>query len=155
MSSYSPVFDDSASVFVGTHRIQRIPATEKNGRRHTSFVIVSRVEAVDKSVTLRDSDIRVDTYRGSGPGGQHRNKTDSAIRLTHVPTGIQVTASEERSQHQNRAVAWKRLKEKLSSPSIDTYHVDDVRWDWCDWRDEVVLPDGRRKQMSRVLRKGI
>lgn len=104
---------------------------------------------------LRKNDVREDFYRSSGAGGQHRNKTDSAVRLTHKPTGIVVTASEQRSQHQNRAVAWERLRSKLSSQSIDTYTLDDVRWDWCDWRDEVVLPDGRRKQMSRVLRKGL
>ena len=151
----STVFDDSYSIFIGTHRIQRIPDTEKNGRRHTSFVIVSRVEQVDNSIELLDKDIRIDYYRASGNGGQHRNKTESAVRMTHIPTGTVVTASEERSQNQNRAVARKRLEDKLYSPTIDTYTVDDVRWDWCDWRDQVVLPNGKRKQMSRVLKKGL
>lgn len=151
----SPVFDDSYEIFCGTHRIQRVPATEKKGRRHTSFVIVSKVESEDKSIALYDSDIRVDTYRGHGNGGMHRNKTDSAVRMTHLPTGTMVTATEERSQHLNRAVARKRLEEKLSRPSVDTYTVDDVRWDWCDWRDEVVLPTGRKLSMLRVLRRGV
>jgi protein subunit release factor B len=75
--------------------------------------------------------------------------------MTHIPTGIIVTATEDRSQHKNRAVARRRLEQKLSQPDIDTYTSNDVRWDWCDWRDEVVLPNGKKKQMSRVLRKGI
>ena len=151
----SSVFDDSASIFVGTHRIQRVPPTEKKGRRHTSFVIVSRVETSNHSIVLENKDIRVETYRASGKGGQHRNKTDSAVRMTHIPTGIVATASEQRSQHQNKEMARKRLAEKLSAPSIDTHHADGVGWDWCDWRDEVVLPSGTRKSMSRTLRKGI
>jgi protein subunit release factor B len=104
---------------------------------------------------ISKADVREDRYRASGAGGQHRNKTESAIRLTHLPTGIQVTATEQRSQHQNRAVAWERLREKLSSQTVDTYTIADVRWDWCDWRDQVVLPDGTRKSMSKVLRKGL
>jgi protein subunit release factor A len=151
----SLVFDDSAEIFVGTHRIQRVPATEKKGRRHTSFVIVHRVDTEHKAVTLYDADIRVDTYRGSGNGGQHRNKTDSAVRMTHLPTGTVVTATEDRSQHKNRAVARKRLQAKLHTPAVDNYTVNDVRWEWCDWRDEVVLPTGRKMSMSRVLRRGV
>lgn len=156
LKSSSTVFDNSALIFVGTHRIQRVPATEKKGRRHTSYVIVHKVNREESGVTQVDkSDVREDFYRSSGAGGQHRNKTDSAVRLKHLPTGIIVTASEERSQYQNRTVAWKRLEEKLSSQAIDTYSINDVQWDWCDWRDEVVLPDGRKKSMSRVLRKGV
>jgi protein subunit release factor A len=111
---HSLVFDDSAEIFLGTHRIQRVPATEKKGRRHTSFVHIRKVVSENNSIALDKRDVRTDYFRSSGAGGQHRNKTDSAVRLTHLPTGIQVTATEERSQHQNRAVAWKRLEEKLT-----------------------------------------
>lgn len=149
------VFDDSWEILVGAHRIQRIPATEKKGRRHTSFVVVSKVETNRSSFKLKKSDVREDFFRASGAGGQHRNKTDSAVRLTHMPTGTVVTATEQRSQYQNRQVAWDRLREKLFSPDTETYHFNDVQWDWCDWRDEVVFPDGRRKSMSRILRKGL
>lgn len=106
------------------------------------------------NVVLRDADIRVDTYRAKGNGGQHRNKTDSAVRMTHIPTGTVVTATEDRSQHKNRKVARQRLEAKLKSEPIDTYTTGDVRWDWCDWRDEVITPAGK-KSMSRVLRKGL
>jgi protein subunit release factor A len=151
----SIVFDDSYEIFCGTHRIQRVPATEKRGRRHTSYVIVSKVETEDRSVQLFDSDIRIDYYKASGAGGQHKNKTDSAVRMTHIPTGIVATATEQRHQHQNRVMARQRLEAKLSRPSVDIYTANDVRWEWCDWRDEVVLPDGRRKSMARVLKKGV
>lgn len=140
---------------MGEHRIQRIPSTEKKGRRHTSFVIVSLVTKMDNIIQLKDNDIRTDFFRAPGAGGQHRNKTDSAVRMVHIPTGTMVTATEQRSQHQNREVARRRLEEKLHQPSVDTYTSGGVRWDWCDWRDEVVLPDGRKKSMSRVLKKGI
>lgn len=154
-STPSLVFDDSALVFVGTHRIQRVPATEKKGRRHTSFVHVHQVVTTNNLIRLDKSDIRVDTFRGSGNGGQHRNKTDSAVRITHIPTGTVVTATEDRSQHRNRVVALERLRTKLDGGTVDNYDLADVRWEWCDWRDEVVLPDGTKKSMSRVLKKGV
>lgn len=106
-------------------------------------------------IRLDKSDIRVDTFRGSGNGGQHRNKTDSAVRITHIPTGTVVTATEDRSQHRNRVVAFERLRTKLDGGTVDNYDLADVRWEWCDWRDEVVLPDGTKKSMSRVLKKGV
>lgn len=154
MSSCSLVFDDSAEIFVGTHRIQRVPRTDSSARRHTSFVHVHSVFTEHSEITLYNSDIRVDTYRARGNGGQHRNKTDSAVRMTHIPTGIVVTATEDRSQHKNRKVARQRLEAKLKSDPVDTYAIHDVRWDWCDWRDEVITPIGK-KSMSRVLRKGL
>ncbi len=97
----------------GVHRVQRVPETEAGGRIHTSAATVAVLpEPEDVEIDIKDGDIRIDTYRSSGAGGQHVNKTDSAVRITHLPTGIVVTSS-EKSQHQNRARAMKALKVKL------------------------------------------
>ena len=130
----------------GGHRVQRVPVTETQGRVHTSActVMVLPVIPPAKAPVINPSDLRVDTYRSSGAGGQHINKTDSAIRITHIPTGIVVECQDERSQHQNRARAMEVLYSRLAKLEEDKRNAE------ADKIRHSVLSSGDRSDRIRT-----
>ncbi len=127
----------------GVHRIVRISPYDSSGRRHTSFVSLDVMPELpdDIAVSINPDDLRIDTYRSSGAGGQHVNKTDSAIRITHLPTNIVVTCQNERSQHQNKDYAMKVLMAKLIELQLQEHKdkIDDLRGDYSQitWGSQI------------------
>jgi len=126
----------------GVHRVQRVPATETQGRIHTSTATVAVLpEAQEIDLVINDADLKIDTMRSSGAGGQHVNKTESAIRITHLPTGIVVAVQEERSQHRNKAKAMALLRSRILD--AERQRADDARA--ADRRSQVGSGDRSQK----------
>ena len=145
----------------GVHRLVRISPFDYNARRHTSFASVWVYPVIDDRIQIDivESDCRIDTYRASGSGGQHVNKTDSAVRITHIPTGIAVACQSERSQHKNRATAWDMLRARLYEAELQKREAEanaveasktDIGWGH-QIRSYVLQP----YQMVKDLRTGV
>ncbi len=147
----------------GVHRLVRKSPFDSGNRRHTSFaaIFVSPEVDDDIQVEINPADLKVDTYRSSGAGGQHVNKTDSAIRITHIPTGIVVACQNERSQHKNRATAMKQLKAKLyemeeQKRRVEQQKLEDSKADigWGSQIRSYVLDQSRIKDLRTGVEKG-
>jgi peptide chain release factor 2 len=145
----------------GVHRLVRISPFDSNARRQTSFASVWVYPVIDDTIEIEilDKDVRTDTYRSSGAGGQHVNKTDSAVRLTHLPTGIAVACQSERSQHQNRAQAWTMLRARLyeqelmkREAAVDALNAQKTDIGWGHQIRSYVL---QPYQMVKDLRTGV
>ena len=145
----------------GVHRLVRISPFDANARRHTSFASVTVFPVVDQTIEIEvpEKEVRIDTYRSSGAGGQHVNKTESAVRITHLPTGIVVSCQTERSQHQNRAVCWNMLRSRLYEIELEKKQAEtaaligqktDIGWGH-QIRSYVLQP----YQLVKDLRTGI
>ncbi len=145
----------------GVHRLVRISPFDSNARRHTSFSAVDVIAEVDDDVEveINEKDLRVDTYRSSGKGGQHVNKTDSAVRLTHLPTGIVVACQKERSQHKNRAEAMRVLKSRIYEKMEDEKRAEMERFygekGEIGWGNQIRSYVFQPYQMVKDLRTGV
>lgn len=145
----------------GVHRLVRISPFDANNRRHTSFASCDVLPEIDDEVNIevRDEDIRVDVYRASGAGGQHVNKTESAVRITHLPTGIVVTSQNERSQIQNREMCMRVLKSKLYEMEIEKnkQNVKDIQGDLTDigWGSQIRSYVFQPYQLVKDARTGV
>lgn len=129
----------------GVHRVQRVPVTEAGGRIHTSTATVAVLpEADEVDVEIRPEDIRVDVYRSSGPGGQSVNTTDSAVRVTHIPTGMVVTCQDEKSQHKNKAKALRILRSRLLEMERESQKEE------IDQERRIQIGSGERSERIRT-----
>ena len=129
----------------GVHRVQRVPETESSGRIHTSTATVAVLpEAEDVDVEIDENDVRIDTFRSSGPGGQHANVTDSAVRMTHEPTDIVVTCQDESSQHKNRKKAWRVLRSRYKEK------IEEARAEKRDSKRRGQIGQGQRSEKIRT-----
>lgn len=145
----------------GVHRLVRISPYDSNARRHTSFSSVWIYPKIDDSIEVEilEKDVRTDTYRASGAGGQHVNKTDSAVRLTHIPTGIVVACQAERSQHKNRAAAWDMLRARLYEAELQkreaaAQQLEDSKTE-IGWGRQIRSYVLQPYQMVKDLRTGV
>jgi peptide chain release factor 2 len=145
----------------GVHRLVRISPYDSNARRHTSFASAWVYPKIDESIDIEilDKDVRTDTYRASGAGGQHINKTDSAVRLTHIPTGIVVSCQAERSQHKNRAAAWDMLRARLYEAELqkreaEAQKLEDTKTE-IGWGRQIRSYVLQPYQMVKDLRTGV
>lgn len=145
---------------IGVHRLVRISPFDSNARRHTSFASVFATPEIneDIEIDIRDEELRVDTYRSSGAGGQHVNKTDSAVRLTHEPTGIVVSCQNERSQHKNRATAMKMLKARIYQHELEKRRAEQEKREGekseIGWGSQIRSYVFQPYQMVKDLRSG-
>ena len=130
----------------GAHRVQRVPATESQGRIHTSACTVAVLPEPDEveEEEINPADLRIDTYRASGAGGQHVNKTDSAVRLTHLPTGIVVECQDERSQHKNKARAMSLLQARLLDAEVSAQATEQAQ------QRKLLVGSGDRSERIRT-----
>ncbi len=148
---------------IGVHRLVRKSPFDSGNRRHTSFSSVFAYPDIEKEIDIdiNEADVRTDTYRASGAGGQHVNKTDSAVRLTHIPTGIVVQCQNDRSQHKNRAAAWKMLQARLYEREIEMRNAEKQEMEdskteigWGHQIRSYVLDQSRIKDLRTGMETG-
>ncbi len=165
-NSLSESYYSELELMVGNHRIKRVPDNEKRGRKHTSTVrvVLMKQEKLKyvRDVQILKTDVREEFIRTTGKGGQNRNKVSSCVRLTYLPTGLQIVVDEQRTQNQNRELAWQRLQDKLNEEEqlrTKIQHRDQKReqldngdyWTWFAYRNEVKRPDGKTAAYDRSM----